>query len=239
MYLLLVAVVAASSCASSAPPARHALVDVDYPAPFITAQGTERGVASWYGPGFHGQSTASGERYDQHAMTAAHRTLPLGVWIEVRNLRNDRRVRVRVNDRGPYKFGRVLDLSRAAAQSLGVLGPGTAEVDIRLLDPRFRAWPSVRYSVQIGAYRGRAEADAAGVKAAHAGESAYLKLTRNAEFPWSVRIGPFPARRDALAARDRLAAQGLDGLLVEEDPPRAVYADAPTAARALPGRFVD
>lgn len=223
LAIALAALLALEGCSSSAPPrARHALVDVDYPPAVITADGAERGVSSWYGPGFHGQATASGERYDQDAMTAAHRTLPLGVWIEVKNLRNGRRVRVRVNDRGPYKHGRVLDLSRAAAESLDMLGPGTANVEIRILDPRYRRWPSVRYSVQIGAYRDRRLADAAGARAAAVGETAYLKLTRNAEFPWSVRVGPYDHRRDALAARDRLATQRIDGLLVEEDPPASV-----------------
>jgi rare lipoprotein A len=202
---------------------RHHLVDVDYPAPAITPQGTEIGVSSWYGPGFHGQLTASGERYDQDGMTAAHRTLPLGTWVQVRNLANGRVATVRVNDRGPYKFGRVLDLSYAAARQLGMVGPGTADVEIRLVDPRYRQWPIVRYCVQVGAFRSRPEADAKGAALARAGERAYLKSTGRADFPYSVRVGPYDKRSEALAAMDRLDHMGLSALLVEEDPPSSVY----------------
>ena len=223
--LAMAAMMALCACsATTAPRApRHHLVDLDYPAPVITPQGTEIGVSSWYGPGFHGQSTASGERYDQGAMTAAHRTLPLGTWVEVRNLANGRVATVRINDRGPYKVGRVLDLSYAAAQQIGMVGPGTADVEIRLVDPRFRQWPIVRYCVQVGAFRTRPEADATGATIARAGERAYLKATGRPDFPYTVRVGPYEKRSDALAAVDRLTGRGISALLVEEDPPAAVY----------------
>jgi rare lipoprotein A len=94
---------------------------------------TERGTASWYGAKFHGRTTASGERYDMHAMTAAHRTLPFGVVVEVTNLDNDRRVRVRINDRGPFKKGRIIDLSYAAARKLDMVHAGLARVKIRVV----------------------------------------------------------------------------------------------------------
>jgi hypothetical protein len=81
----------------------------------------EEGVASWYGPGFHAGSTANGERYDQDDLTAAHRTLPMPSWVEVENLDNGRKLTVRINDRGPFARGRIIDLSRKAAQLLGVL----------------------------------------------------------------------------------------------------------------------
>jgi rare lipoprotein A len=180
-------------------------------------------VSSWYGPGFHGQLTASGERYDQDGMTAAHRTLPLGTWVQVVNLANGRVATVRVNDRGPYKFGRVLDLSYAAARQLGLVGPGTADVEIRLVDPRYRQWPIVRYCAQVGAFRSRPEADATGAALARAGERAYLKSTGRSDFPYSVRVGPYSKRSEALAAMDRLDRMGVSALLVEEDPPASVY----------------
>ena len=223
--LVVAALSALCACSTTSAPLvpRHHLVDIDYPAPVITPQGTEIGVSSWYGPGFHGQPTASGERYDQEAMTAAHRTLPLGTWVEVRNLANGRVATVRVNDRGPYKVGRVLDLSYAAAQQIGMVGPGTAEVEIRLVDPRYRKWPTVRYSVQIGAFRTRPEADAKGSAVARAGERSYLKPTGRPDFPYSVRVGPYAKRSDALAAVDRLTSRGISALLVEEDPPATVY----------------
>lgn len=91
----------------------------------------ERGIASWYGSKFHGRRTSSGEPYDMYAMTAAHRNLPLPTWVEVRNLGNDRRIVVKVNDRGPFADNRIIDLSYAAAAKLGMLGTGTAPVEIR------------------------------------------------------------------------------------------------------------
>ncbi len=93
----------------------------------------QRGMASWYGPGFHGRKTAKGERFDMHAMTAAHPSLPLGSWVLVHNTRNSRSVVVRVTDRGPFAKRRVLDLSKAAASALGFLKQGTAHVEIRRL----------------------------------------------------------------------------------------------------------
>lgn len=94
----------------------------------------ERGIASWYGRKFHGQQTASGERYDMYAMTAAHRELPLPSYVEVENLDNGREITVRVNDRGPFARNRIIDLSYAAAAKLGILEEGTAPVEIRTVE---------------------------------------------------------------------------------------------------------
>jgi rare lipoprotein A len=93
----------------------------------------ERGVASWYGPGFHTKQTSNGERFDMYAMTAAHKSLPLPSWVEVTNLRNGRSVTVRVNDRGPFKDGRIIDLSYSAAEKLDMLRDGTTFVEVRAL----------------------------------------------------------------------------------------------------------
>jgi rare lipoprotein A len=92
------------------------------------------GVASWYGPGFHGRRTANGEVYDQYALTAAHRTLPHGTWVEVTNLANQETVRVRINDRGPYVDDRIIDLSYTAAQRIDMLRSGIAPVRVEVLD---------------------------------------------------------------------------------------------------------
>ena len=88
----------------------------------------ERGAASWYGPGFHGRLTASGERYNMHAFTAAHRTLPFGTVVRVHSLVNGRDVDLRITDRGPFSRNRIIDVSRAAAAELGMLGLGFKEV---------------------------------------------------------------------------------------------------------------
>ncbi|HET6369828.1 MAG TPA: septal ring lytic transglycosylase RlpA family protein [Nitrospiria bacterium] len=93
----------------------------------------ERGVASWYGPKFHGRKTSSGEVYNMFGLTAAHRTLPLGTRLFVRNEENGKSIRVRVNDRGPFVSGRILDLSYGAARSIGMIGAGTAVVSLEVI----------------------------------------------------------------------------------------------------------
>lgn len=98
------------------------------PSPPEAMRELQRGRASWYGPRFHGRRTASGERYDMHAMTAAHKTLPFGTVVRVRSLRTGREVEVRINDRGPYGHNYVIDVSRSAAQALGLLEPGEKDV---------------------------------------------------------------------------------------------------------------
>lgn len=94
----------------------------------------ERGDASWYGRRFHGRRTANGERYDMRKHTAAHPSLPFGTRVQVRSLRNGRTVVVRINDRGPHTPGRIIDLSQAAAQELGLVGVGVKEVEVTVLD---------------------------------------------------------------------------------------------------------
>ncbi len=95
----------------------------------------EIGIASWYGTQFHAQRTSSGERYDMLSMTAAHKTLPLPTYVEVTNLKNNRKVIVKVNDRGPFMQNRLIDLSYVAAKKLGMLGHGTALVEVKAIDP--------------------------------------------------------------------------------------------------------
>lgn len=94
---------------------------------------TETGMASWYGDPFHGRPTASGETYDMNELTGAHRTLPFGTRLRVQNLDNGHSVTIRINDRGPFAKERILDVSRKAAQELGMIGPGTARVRITVL----------------------------------------------------------------------------------------------------------
>ena len=96
----------------------------------------ERGMASWYGPKFHGRKTSSGERYDMYQMTAAHKTLPLPTYARVTNLENGRSAVVKINDRGPFVDDRIIDLSFAAAKKLGVVQKGTARVEVASIDPR-------------------------------------------------------------------------------------------------------
>lgn len=107
--------------------------------PRETYEYVETGIASWYGPGFHGSKTASGEKYDQREMTAAHRTLQMPSLVRVTNLGNGKSVIVRVNDRGPFSKNRVMDVSELAARNLGMIGPGTAKVKIELMADESKA----------------------------------------------------------------------------------------------------
>jgi rare lipoprotein A len=103
----------------------------------------ERGTASWYGPGFHAASTSLGEPYDMYAMTAAHKTLPIPAYAEVTNLKNGRKVLVRINDRGPFVGDRIIDLSYTAAAKLDMLTAGTAPVEVRVITPGSAPPPAV------------------------------------------------------------------------------------------------
>jgi rare lipoprotein A len=100
------------------------------PPPFPEEGQVEMGIASWYGPGFHGRTTANGETFDQEAMTAAHKTLAFNTVVRVDNLDNGRSIRVRINDRGPFVDRRIIDLSRRAARDLGMLDAGVARVRV-------------------------------------------------------------------------------------------------------------
>lgn len=112
----------------------------------------ERGMASWYGPGFHGNKTANGERYDMHKLTAAHRTLPLGSIAIVRSATTGKEVTIRINDRGPFAKGRVLDLSYAGARTLGMVGRGTDQIELRVIGFQGRTADMGSLRVQIGSF---------------------------------------------------------------------------------------
>jgi rare lipoprotein A len=140
--------------------------------PLKTSAGyVERGIASWYGPDFHGELTSTRESYDMYQMSGAHKTLPLPCWVEVTNLENGRKVRLRLNDRGPFKDNRIIDLSYAAALKLDVVQKGTAFVEVRAVagpsgaPVRVAAAPAPatgttpRMYLQVGAFGERANAD--------------------------------------------------------------------------------
>lgn len=110
---------------------------------------SQKGIASWYGTKFHGQRTSSGEPYDMYAMTAAHKSLPLPTYVEVTNLDNGRSAIVRVNDRGPFHEGRIIDLSYAAATKLGVAATGTANVSIRAVTIGDEQKPAEQKTVEL------------------------------------------------------------------------------------------
>ncbi|MDX1587051.1 MAG: septal ring lytic transglycosylase RlpA family protein [Balneolaceae bacterium] len=118
----------------------------------------EEGVASWYGPNFHGKLTANGERYDMYGLTAAHRTLPFNTLLRVENKTNGESVVVRINDRGPFAKNRIIDLSRKAAEEIDMIGNGTAPVKLVLLEgdlenARTSDLKTATYTVQLGSFQ--------------------------------------------------------------------------------------
>lgn len=168
------------------------------PAPAPAPGWEETGVASWYGPGFHGRRTASGERFDMEAMTAAHRTLPFGTRVRVQNLDNGRAAEVRINDRGPFARGRVIDVSRAAARDLGMLGAGTARVRLRVVEASGLLGCS---RVQVGAFADPARAETLAGRLRVRGEP--VETERGADGLTRVLLGPYADLETAERAASR------------------------------------
>ncbi|MFZ5593218.1 MAG: septal ring lytic transglycosylase RlpA family protein [Pseudomonadota bacterium] len=185
----------------------------------------ERGLASWYGTKFHGRRTSSGEPYDLYGMTAAHKTLPLPTYVEVTNIKNGRKIIVKVNDRGPFHEDRIIDLSYAAAQKLGI--NSTAMVEIRAIDPD--APPSVQVAgnsetatetapatptqmyLQVGAFtnRGNAEQLRARLQETAAGNIKISESKNKGSTIYRVRIGPLASAEDADQMAARLGGAGV------------------------------
>lgn len=157
---------------------------------------SERGVASWYGTKFHGRPTANGEPYNLYSMTAAHRTLPIPAYVKVTNLKNNRTVIVRVNDRGPFHNDRIIDLSYAAAVKLGYAEHGTAEVLVETIKPQ-KITPVVeekaeaeRYILQVAAFKSLESANT--LRANLLRDTAYDVFIKNSEPAgfYRVQLGP-------------------------------------------------
>jgi len=174
----------------------------------------QRGIASWYGSKFHGRRTSSGEVFDMHLATAAHRSLPLPTYAEVTNLENGRQVIVKINDRGPFHDDRLIDLSYGAAVRLDMVGSGTARVDVRAIsfdEPapiRLAAAGNGGTFLQVGAYRdeGSAEALAGLMMQEHLQP---VSVRRDGGF-YKVWIGPYESQRDIDYATRRVVELGLE-----------------------------
>ena len=179
----------------------------------------QRGVASWYGPKFHGRRTSSGEPYDMYKMTAAHKTLPLPTYVLVRNLETERRIVVRVNDRGPFHGDRIIDLSYSAARKLGIARKGTGLVEVRALEPgkavrpakRSRKSEPARLFVQAGAFRaaGNAARLQARLRAASRWPVRVLRARSNGRVMYRVRLGPVSSMEEADRVSTALGALGI------------------------------
>jgi rare lipoprotein A len=180
---------------------------------------TEEGIASWYGgrDGFEGKPTASGEIYDSSLLTAAHRELPLGTIVDVTNLNNGQTVRVRINDRGPFVAGRVIDLSRAAAGEIGLVGPGVGPVRLSVVTPgvvQELVSPSGRWAVQVGSFADRSRAERHAERVRGTGRTVFLEPYRGLS---RVKVGPFDARREAEHELASLEDEGFEGIVVPTD----------------------
>ena len=182
----------------------------------------QRGMASWYGPKFHGRLTASGEVYDMEGMTGAHRTLPMGTYVRVKRIDGKGGVVVKINDRGPFVRGRIIDLSRAAARQLNMLDTGVAEVEITALGERaggspggetvLRARPDYAagsFSVQVGAFtvKDNARRLAAAMKDRY-GSADISLYDRGDTIFYRVRVGRFRTEEAAERFRDDLLRKG-------------------------------
>lgn len=209
--VILLAGIAVQGCKASPP---HIDRFPGYPIGFV-----ERGEASWYGPGFHGNQTANGERYDMHQLTAAHRTLPLGSIAVVRSLTSGRQVTVRINDRGPFARGRVLDLSLAGAKAIGMTRNGTDRIELRVVSYARRPEGMGVLRVQVGAF---SELENARALLAQARSEFAGGRIAQADLPegrlYRVQIGQFITEAEAEAASARLDRMlNLQSFIIRDD----------------------
>jgi rare lipoprotein A len=200
IILLLLIVWGLSGCAERAP--KYKASPADYPVGYA-----ERGYASWYGPGFHGNKTANGEVYNSHQLTAAHRTLPLDAVVQVRSLTNGRQVTVRINDRGPFVKGRIIDLSLAAAQTLAMTGSGTDRVELRVVGYRERPGGLGYLRVQVASFVDQAYAQrlARRLKGQYP-DVRIVPVELSSGRRYRVQVGQFTSEQPAEAVAKRLTS---------------------------------
>lgn len=187
--------------------------------PLLSAKGfREEGVASWYGPGFHGKLTANGERYDMHSMTAAHKLLPFGTKLKVTNKSNGRSIVVRINDRGPFVADRVIDLTHAGAREIDMLAKGTAPVlleTIGAVQGLEGGNLKGRFYVQVGAFANQSNADrlVARLKTQARGGRTYFADQVGL---WRVQAGPYASLNEAETAATGMQREYPGNFIVAE-----------------------
>lgn len=174
---------------------------------------SEEGVASWYGPNFHGKLTANGEKYDMYKLTAAHRTLPFNTIVQVENLDNGQTVLVRINDRGPFAKNRIIDLSKKAAEEINMIGPGTARVKLfipaqDLANSKTTDLKTATYTVQLGSFEYKQQAIK---RSKQIKGSRVEKIKLNNNTVYRVYYGTYLDRDEATNKRDQLKRQGFYG----------------------------
>jgi rare lipoprotein A len=180
----------------------------------------ETGAASWYGYPYHGRPTASGEIFDMEKLTAAHRTLPFGVWVEVRNLSNGRTVAVRINDRGPFVDGRIIDLARAAAREIDMISAGVVQVRLLVIEPPGPAGKEA-YTVQVGAFENRSNAERLARSLRRRFRECQVVRRESSSPPWRVLVGkePTPEAAASLARELRKEFRSAFVVRLDETPP--------------------
>lgn len=175
-------------------------------------RGVQYGVASWYGGEFHGRPTSSGEIYDMYQLTCAHNTLPLGTMVMVTNLENGRSLELKVNDRGPFVKERIIDLSYAAAQILGIWEKGTAFVKVEVVGPLIEQVQ--RFTLQVGSFIDEARAEKLAYELRKSFENVYVTTVETFTQKYHrVRIGQFESRELALVVAEKLSQMGLNVLV--------------------------
>jgi len=170
------------------------------------------GVASWYGGEFHGRPTSSGEVYDMYQLTCAHNTLPLGTIVMVTNLENGRTLELKVNDRGPFVKERIIDVSYAAAQMLGIWEKGTALVKVEVITPGVE--PVQRFALQVGSFEDEPNAQRLADQLRKSFENVYVTTIETLTQRYHrVRVGQFETRESALVVAEKLVQMGYKVLV--------------------------
>jgi rare lipoprotein A len=198
----------AAASAPISPPPRPLAISMGY---------TEEGVASWYGTPFHGRAAADGEIYDMETLVAAHRLMPFNTWLRVTNLANNKSVNVRVIDRGPFIEGRIIDLSRAAARHIDLLGPGTGRVRLEVIAAPVDIPANDFYAVQVGAFSVYANAEHARSEYAARYRVAQLALKQGSVPMWRVLVGKESSINDAQELAKTLMAENKTVFVVRLD----------------------
>ena len=195
---------------------------------------TEQGVASWYGIPYHGRPAADGEIYDMEKLVAAHRVMPFNTWLRVTNLANNKSVDVRVIDRGPFVDGRIIDLSKAAARQIDLLGPGIGQVRLQVIAAPYDIPSNDFYAVQVGAFSIYANAERTRDEYSQRFGSAQLAVKQGPTPLWRVLVGKEPSLAAAQQLADELKEQDKNVFVVRLDETMPAASTPPAAVEHAP-----
>jgi rare lipoprotein A len=176
------------------------------------AQGVQYGIASWYGKDFHGKPTSSGEIYDMYQLTCAHNTLPLGARVMVTHMENGKSVELKVNDRGPFVKDRIIDLSYAAAQIIGMYETGTAYVKVEAIGPVVEQVE--RFTLQVGSFADEGNAQRLAEQLRESFDNVHVTTMETQSQKYHrVRVGQYETREEALGTAEKLSQMGFKVLV--------------------------